>query len=104
MHAASEPFDLSAVAETGERSANEMRNLDWVTLIVALADLVLKYMEMRRARRDNDGPDRDDHWFAFGGRVGLASRSGLTKYSRKIFLNYIFLKEIFITLRNLRVI
>ena len=61
MHAASETFDLSAVAETGERSANEMRNLDWVTLIVALADLVLKYMEMRRARRDNDGPDRDDH-------------------------------------------
>ena len=43
MHAASEPFDLSAVAETGERSANEMRNLDWATLIVALADLVLKY-------------------------------------------------------------
>lgn len=37
-----------------------MRNLDWVTLIVALADLVLKYMEMRRARRDNDGPDPDD--------------------------------------------
>ena len=60
MHAASEPFDLSAVAETGERSANEMRNLDWAMLIVALADLVLRYVKMRRARRENDGPDPAD--------------------------------------------
>ena len=57
MHAASETFDLSAVAETGERSANEMRALDWVTLVVALADLVFRYVEMRRTRRENGGPD-----------------------------------------------
>ena len=61
MHAASETFDLSAVAETGERSANEMRNSDWVTLVVALADLVFRYVEMRRTRRGNGGPDLSDH-------------------------------------------
>ena len=61
MHAASETFDLSAVAETGERSANEMRTLDWVTLVVALADLVFRYVEMRRTRRGNGGPDLSDH-------------------------------------------
>ena len=61
MHAASETFDLSAVAETGERSANEMRALDWVTLVVTLADLVFRYVEMRRTRRGNGGPDRSDH-------------------------------------------
>jgi hypothetical protein len=61
MHAASETFDLSAVAETGERSANEMKIFDWATLVVALADLVFRYVEMRRTRRKNDGPDLDNH-------------------------------------------
>ena len=57
MRAASDPFVHSAKAENGERSANEMRDLDWVTLVVALADLVFRYVEMRSARRNNDGPD-----------------------------------------------
>jgi hypothetical protein len=37
-----------------------MRATDWVTLVVALADLVFRYVEMRRARRNNDGPDPGD--------------------------------------------
>ncbi|ASY10426.1 hypothetical protein A1sIIB106_02365 [Candidatus Planktophila lacus] len=57
MRAASDPFVHSAKAENGERSANEMRATDWVTLVVALADLVFRYVEMRSARRNNDGPD-----------------------------------------------
>ena len=57
MRAASDPFVHSAKAENGERSANEMKATDWVTLVVALADLVFRYVEMRSARRNNDGPD-----------------------------------------------
>ena len=60
MHAASETFDLSAVAETGERSANEMRTLDWATLVVALANLILRVWELRRARHKNDETDPED--------------------------------------------
>lgn len=57
MRAASDPFVHSAKAENGERSAYEMKATDWVTLVVALADLVFRYVEMRSARRNNDGPD-----------------------------------------------
>ena len=57
MHAASDSFDLPTKAGTGERSANEMRATDWATLVVALADLVFRYVEMRRTRRENGGPD-----------------------------------------------
>ena len=57
MRAASDPFVHSAKAENGERSANEMKATDWVTLVVALADLVFRYVEMRSAHRNNDGPD-----------------------------------------------
>ena len=38
-----------------------MRALDWATLVVALADLVFRYVEMRRTRREDGGPDRADH-------------------------------------------
>jgi len=38
-----------------------MRVLDWVTLVVALADLVFRYVEMRMARRDSDESDPEDH-------------------------------------------
>ena len=34
-----------------------MRALDWATLVVALADLVFRYVEMRRTRREDGGPD-----------------------------------------------
>jgi hypothetical protein len=38
-----------------------MRALDWATLVVALADLVFRYVEMRMARRENDETDPEDH-------------------------------------------
>ena len=61
MHAASETFDFSAVAENEERSADEMNFRDWATLTVALANLILRVWEMRRPHRKNDEIDPDDH-------------------------------------------
>ena len=61
MHAASETFDFSAVAENEERSADDMNFRDWATLAVALANLILRVWEMRRTRRKNDETDPDDH-------------------------------------------
>ena len=59
MHAASETFDFSAVAENEERSADEMNFRDWATLAVALANLILRVWEMRKDRRRNsDEPDQ----------------------------------------------
>ena len=61
MHAASETFDFSAAAENEERSADEMNFRDWATLAVALANLILRVLEMRRPRRNNDETDPQDH-------------------------------------------
>jgi len=61
MHAASETFDFSAVAENEEGSADEMNFRDWATLTVALANLILRVWEMRRPRRNNDETDPQDH-------------------------------------------
>ena len=60
MHAASETFDFSAVAENEERSADEMNFRDWATLAVALANLILRVWEMRRPPRNNDEADPQD--------------------------------------------
>ena len=60
MHAASETFDFSALAENGERSANDMNYNDWAILVIALANLILRVWELRRARRKNDETDPED--------------------------------------------
>ena len=59
-----------------------MNKSDWAMFIIALANLTLRVWEMRKPRRNSDEADPEDHQFAFGGRVGLANRLGLTKYSR----------------------
>lgn len=61
MHAASETFDFSAVAENEKRRADEMNFRDWATLAIALANLILRVWEMRRPSRNDNEADPEDH-------------------------------------------